>query len=414
MIDVTHTAIEQVEVTYRSGAWEIWCEWPQKTRHTEISTIIRVTWLGDAPPRLVLSSTRLNLLSDSGKGKIGTAMRRVDKSVTDDLIHHIAEDLLAWYRQGGHTDLPKPENRPGQRWLLYPMWPADEGTIVAGGTNTFKSWIGVAAATQASIGHEILRGNTRHPKPTPILYCDWESNRAAFAERLKAVLAGAGLPLEPCVAYRGKLTVPLVDAAETLAEEIVRQGYGGVIIDSLSAAVGGSLVDDDLANQFWNAVAVLRVPALVMAHKSDEAIRRGHKRAFGSVMHENRPRMLWNAQREPGSSTVLWEVVSDNNTGRVGNKLAWRIDVDTVGDDEEQQLEAVTFQAVNPSDVRLAAREGDTLADRIAYAIVEEGPATSKELAEAVGATDASVRKILSRHGDMFGKSGDGMRWVLK
>jgi len=408
--------VDRVEVTYRVGPWELQCAWPQKFRAGDISTIIRITWLGVDPPRLVLSSTRLNILSGSAKSGVATAMRRIVKDAEgcDEIINFMAEDLLEWYRQSSTTRKPTPEPRTGPRWLIYPIWPADEGTIVAAATNSFKSMISVAVAAQATLGHEILRGNTRAPKPAPVLYCDWESTEEAFAERLYAILGGAGLPLEPCVAYRGKITIPLADAAEGIADEIGRHGYKGVIIDSLSAAVGGSLVDDELANQFWNAAAILRVPVLVMAHKSDEAIRRGHKRAFGSVMHENRPRMLWNAQREPDSTTVLWEVVSDNNTGRAGYKVAWEVGIDTEGEDDERRLESVTFQAVNPNDVRLAAKEGDTLADRIGYAIIENGPSTSKELAELVGTSDASVRAQLSRHSEVFTRHPDGTRWDLR
>lgn len=173
-------------------------------------------------------------------------------------------------------------------------------------------------------------------------------------------------------------------------------------------------MDDELANQFWNAVSVLGVPAFVTAHKSEEAIRRGHKRAFGSVMHQNRPRMIWDVRRDPNSGNVVWEVVNDNNTGRKGHKLAWRIDVNTEGNDDEERLESITFEAINPRDVRLAAKEGDTLQDRMVYAIVESGPMLTKELADELHTSVGAVRTQLNRHLTVFAKHADGLRWNLR
>jgi len=406
-------AVGDVDVTYKWTSWEIVATWPQRTRRSDISTVIKVTNNLTDPARLVLSSTRINLMSASAKNSIAVAMRKIDPDRVDELVHDVCENLLDYFKQSGHTTQPTPKQREGERWLIYPMWPITQGTLVAAATNSFKSIVAVAAAVQATRGVEVLRGNTRATNRSPILYVDWEADEHDFGERLYAVLQGAGLPIEPCVAYR-HLYVPLADAAETLAEEIARNQYGGVVIDSLSAAAGGSLVDDELANQFWNAVSLLGVPALVTAHKSEEAIRRGTKRAFGSVMHQNRPRMIWDVRRDPNSTNVVWEVVNDNNTGRKGHKLAWRIDVNTEGADDTERLDSITFEAINPRDVRLAAKEGDTLQDRMVYAIVESGPMLTKELATNLGTSVGAVRTQLNRHLTVFAKHADGLRWDLR
>jgi len=376
-------------------------------------SVIRITYTGTDPHRLVLSSTRINLLSSSAKASLVRAMNGAAKEDTNDqLIQDMAENLLEWFRRSGRTVKPEPKQQEGARWLLYPLWPATQGTLVAGASNSFKSWIGVAAAVQTCTGSEVLRGNTRSPGTAPILYVDWESDEATFGERLFAVLQGAGLPTDPCVAYR-QMTVPLSDAAEALAEEIARNQYGGVILDSLSAAVGGSLVDDELANGFWNAVSYLGVPALVLAHKSADAIAKGTKRAFGSVMHENRPRMVWDATRDPEGSTVKWTVFNDNNTGMKDYQVAWNVDLATEGTDETRRLVSCEFEAVNPHDVREPTQAGDSLKDRIAYELVG-GPLTSGELATFTGISAGSVRKQLSRHTGLFEKHTDGIRWTLQ
>lgn len=410
----TVTPIDQVEVTYQWLAYHVIVSWPERTRSDAISSTVEVVRLDVRPPRLVWSPTRINWLSATAKNSLIRGLQTADKSVAhvDEFVHRIAADIIRRYRQGGTSTVPTPQRQNGARYQLYPLWPSIGGTLVSAATNSFKSWIGIAAAVQCSLGEEILQGNTRQPAPQTAYYLDWETDQQTFAERLYAVLQGADLPLEPCVAYR-QMLAPLADVAESVAEEIARNSYGAVVIDSLSAAIGGSLVDDEAARLFWNATSALRVPALVLAHKSSEAIRKGYKQPFGSVMHRNRPRMIWDAVRQEGEPLVRWEVVDDNNSGRKGQRLAWRINIATEGEHEDERLASVTFQGVNPNDVRVASNEGDTLADKIAYALTS-GPATPKELSEQVGISDSSVRKVLSRYPDLFTKASDGFRWTLK
>lgn len=410
----TVTPIDQVEVTYQWLAYLVTVSWPERTRSDTISSTVEVVRLDVRPPRLVWSPTRINWLSATAKTSLIRSLQTVDKGIAhvDEFVHRIAADIIRRYRQGGTSTVPAPRRQNGARYTLYPLWPSIGGTLVSAATNSFKSWIGIAAAVQCTLGVEVLTGNTSKPTPQTAYYLDWETDEQTFAERLYAVLEGAGQPLEPCVAYR-QMLAPLADTAESVAGEIARNGYGAVIVDSLSAAIGGSLNDDEPARQFWNSLTSLRVPVLVLAHKSSEAIRKGWKQPFGSVQHRNRPRMIWDAVRQEGEPLVRWEVVDDNNSGRKGQRLAWRIDIATEGEHEDQRLSTVTFSGVNPNDVRIAANDGDTLADKIAYALIN-GPATPKELAEQVGITDSSVRKVLSRYPDLFTKDPDGFRWTLK
>lgn len=416
MKDWQVNAVDGIDVTYTWGPWEIHAAWPERNRRGEITTLIRVRHLETDPARQVMSSSRVDLHSWSKKSQIGVAMRRIDKTdkdgKIDQFVHEACENLLEWFQVSGHSVDPMPKQLDGARYLMWPIWPATEGTLVNAASNSFKSWLAVAIAVACSLGVEILKGNTRPTEPIKILYIDWEGHQDTFGERLYAVLQGAGLPLEPCVAYR-RLTTSFADAAVGIAEEVKRRGIGGVIIDSLSAAVGGSLNDDDVAREFWNAVALLDVPVLVLAHKSREAIAKGRKAVFGSAMHENRPRFIWDAVRPdmegPG---VLWEVYNDNNMGMLGHKLAWDVQVDTEGEFEERRLVSATFTATNPNDVSMKAVDGDTLTDEIYLALRADGPLMHRELASAMGANEGSVKTALYRNKALFQKRDDA-RWEL-
>lgn len=405
------TPIDGTEIRYTWTTWELVATWPQPGR--EIQSI--VTILHTATDTLAVGPTRINWLSNSQKTNLGQAMRRLETGnmETDTFIQHVSQDQYRRHRQAGTPTMPIPAPQDGSRWLAYPIWPSVGGTIVGAATNSFKSMIAVALALQIQLGTEILHGNTRATTEAPILYCDWETNQATFAERMHAILKGADLDITPSIAYlkpRGPLSV----VYDQLTDMIRREGYGGVILDSLSAGVGGSLIEDKLANEFWDAVEYLDTPALITAHKSEEAIRRGHKKVFGSVMHHNRPRMIWDAQRDSHNPMVRWEVVNDNNSGLLGKKLAWHVAVATVGEDENERLDSVTFAAKNPQDIRLAANEGDTIADRVAYWLTENGPHTSAEIADGLEMKPNNVRAQLSRHDSLFEKLPDGQRWTIK
>jgi len=409
--------IDRLSVSYRWREIQIETDWPTRTRRGDLLVNLRIWLYTEDPPKLGLSTSRINLYSSSAKGSLIGQIRKLtnhEAATCEELIHHLAEHSVALHKQDGTTTRPIPAQRTGDTHLIYPLWPATGGTLVGAGTNSFKSLVALATAIQASLATEILDGNTRPPaEPQPILYCDWESDEASFAERLYAIARGHGLELAPSVAYK-RLTQPFTDVAPAIRDEVKLHGYKGIVIDSLSAAVGGSLIDDELANLFWNAVAAVETPSLILAHKSQEAIRRNHQRVFGSVMHENRSRMLWDAYREPDSTLVRWEVVSDNNTGRKGQQLAWRVNIANTGEEHERRLDSITITAVNPHDVRQAPNEGNTLADRITYTLTENGPLTSGEIATVLGTSDASVRAQLSRHKTLFTKHGDNHRWALQ
>lgn len=413
---LTRELLENVEVTYTFQQWQIRCSWPEK-RKSDIYTKMKIRDLSSGA--LVLSDSNVNLYTSTRNVAVTAIQNHAPvssgdggKALISQLIHNISDDLITEYRQAGDVTMAVAKRRTGDSHLLYPLWPSTGGTLVAAATNSYKSWIAAAVAVEASTGADILGGNTRPPQtPIPVLYLDWESDLPSFGDRLNGISRGYGLPEDTAIPYK-HLDVPLADVVESLRDKIILHGYRGVIVDSLSAAVGGSLVDDELANKFWNAVSRLGVPALVLAHKSAEAIRKGHQRVFGSVMHENRSRMLWDAYRDTDSPRVKWEIVSDNNTGRTGDKLAWQVDITNEGEYPERHLDTVNFTAVNPDNVNQAPAGQGTLADDIARILTDTGPLTSGELARSIGTTDGTIRKQLSRHGNRFLKLPDS-RWKL-
>jgi hypothetical protein len=395
----------ETHITYQGVT--ITASWPQRTR-TGIDTNVRIDWTGPNP-RLLLSTSRVNLLSTTAKHGLAATLKRADVGFDPDpLVHATAEHLIGIYRAGGTTSKPAPKPRKSGGWLIWPIWPAVGATGVAAAPGSYKSFTAQAIALQLATGAEVLAGNTRTPNTCPVLYLDWEGAEDTFAERSHALQTGMGLDPQPVLHYRHMRT-PLVDAAGQVAEEIARNRIGAVIVDSMSAGISGGMVDDDVVNAFWSAVRQLGVPSLVIAHKSDENIRRKRARFFGSVMSEARVRMAWNVETTD-QGQVVWECFKDNHGRSRGSKLAWQAIFDDEGLDEEAWLRSVSFQAISPTNVAVVP-EGSTVSDRM-RAVLADGPLPQDELALLVGASATTVRTTGNRDKHLFGRDTVG-RWRL-
>lgn len=141
----------------------------------------------------------------------------------------------------------------------------------------------------------------------------------------------------------------LSHSLEDLIDMVQRDQPTAIIVDSMSAAIDGSMNDSDVVNEFWNAVHALGVPTLVITHKSIE--NQKHRRAAfqGSGMSMARVRMAWNAEKSR-EGPVVWTCFKDNHGDGEGNRLAWDVRFHTEG---ENDLASVTIEGMKPNLVRL-------------------------------------------------------------
>jgi len=411
MNDWRVTPIDQVSVTYEWAGWEVECSWPQRVRRHDIITLIRVSNQG----KLVQPTMRLNIFSGSAVNSLARQMRSVLGEDTHGpitgFVHNLVEDLYSWYKLDGRTEYPEPVMREGGQWLVYPLWPTVGITGVSAAPSAFKSLLAQGIALSLVTGTQVLDTTTQIPeKVEKVLYLDWEGDADTFSERLYGLCEGAGLEKKPWLAYK-KMRIPLADAAMGLAEEIGRTETKAVIVDSMSASIGGSLKEDDTVNAFYDAIRQFGVPTLVLAHKSAENIRQRNKRFFGSMMSEARLRMAWNAERAEDGPSVVWEVSKDNISGLEGAKRAWNVLVKSDGAEHHRRMREIIVNGVEPHDVRLKASDSDTLADRV-ESVLAGGPMRVVEIAQAVDGPEASVRTTLNRNQSVFRKAEHG-QWEL-
>ena len=411
--------VEGIEISYRKEGWELHASWPQRGGKHEVVTQVRVDWHG-TNPGIVMSTKRVNILSVSAVNQIITVMNRKigerHDATIDEIVHTMCEDLMRWYKEGKAIDKPDPTKVPEQAgWLMYPIWPAAGATAVAAAPGSYKSFIAEAIGLSLATGTATLHMNTRVPVARQVLYLDWEADADTFASRLGALCRGAGLPEQPWIGYK-QMSARLSDVAIGLSEEIGRNHWEAVIIDSMSAAIGGGMVDDDAVNAFWDAVRALQVPALVIAHKSADNIAKKRARFFGSIMSEARVRMAWNAEKSEVTPHVLWECFKDNNTGHIGDKLGWEVELVTTGEGEHRKLTTVGFTGVNPNNIMLTMeqeQQSDTQSDRLLRLLEQQGPMTTSQIAAKLKTSTNQVRSLLSRHDALFSKDQQN-RWGVR
>lgn len=361
---------------------------------------------------LLVPRTRLNVESSSGREGVerSSRLQGTDRQAFAAFLGRLCDLIGEYHRDSGSIHALRSDRAPeARRWLLYPIWPSEGGTGVAAAPGSLKSYAAQAIAVSVATGVPVLRGHTRTVgDPKRVLILDWEGHRGEAEQRQRALCLGRGVDPEGRVHYR-EMRRPLMDSIHDLVTRVV--DYDGVIIDSVSAAIGGSLLEDDRVNQFWDAVRALGVPALVIAHKSKESSRKRESTIFGSIMNEARIRMGWNVETLPHSTTVRWDCFKDSNGSLLYHRMAWQWEFVNQGAYEDAVLETVQATPVDPKNVALVSNDR-TVADEIGD-VLKDGATTVRELAVTLGRGEQVIRTQLNRHKDRFTKLPDGMRWGI-
>jgi hypothetical protein len=267
-------------------------------------------------------------------------------------------------------DVPKPS--PDQAWTIHGL-PVlrEQPMILFGDGGSGKSLLALSIA-----GELAQRG-------VPTLYADWETSEGDHRERLEQMF---GSPM-PGVLYV-RCESPLAHEADRLRRLVLTHGLQYIILDSVAFGCEGPPEAAESASAYFRAARRLRVGTLLVAHitKSES----GDQRPFGSAFWHNGARSTWFAKRSeadgnPGQMTVgLFNRKS--NAGPLLSARGLRV---SFGDGRI---------SIQPAD--LAASEDFAaklpLWQRMKGAL-DHGPLTLEALAEALGAPEDSLKKVVDR-----------------
>ena len=327
---------------------------------------------------------RVNLASTQGRTAL---IRASDEAVPGlpwrNIVDTSCRQVALHLRRGEPAVAMEPAARVTPRWLVEPLIPHGDMTVLFGDGGAGKSLLALALAVGGLLGQP-LGGPWRVGDVQKVLYLDWESDRETHNERLYGLCQREAIPPERI--YHRKLWRPLTDTLDQVRADADRLGVDLVICDSLGAAAGPEPEGADAAVRTLMALRGLPGTKIVIAHVSKASAEMARSRPFGSVYVQNLARSVIEARRletdddEDSMTVSLYH--RKTNVGRLAKPSAllfsWGIDGGIMVQKSDPDLSSagLTRQIL---DVLLGGNRSVT------------------GLAQELGAKPGSVRTILNR-----------------
>ncbi len=323
---------------------------------------------------------RLNLVSTSGREAVVKKLAAVESAVPWRLmLERACRVTAAAMRKGAPTILLRARPATGPRYLIEPVLPLGETSILFGDGGSGKGFTAVEMALATKTG-ATLPGGLRALHRGEVLYLDYEGDAGELEDRFYRAARGLGVSGDG-IHYR-RMTRALADEAALLRAEISRLGITLVVVDSVAPAAGPEPEGADAANRTMNALRSFGndVTRLVIAHMTHLSAQQkaGGARPFGSVFYWNLARSVWELRRsddDGGDDLVVGLYHRKANRGRlhppIGLRFAFgpdaiilhRADLGEAPDllaraSLPQRIRTVLVSGAQPAEVITAALEG--------------------------------------------------------
>lgn len=288
--------------------------------------------------------------------------------------------------------------------LVVPLLPHNKATILYGDGGVGKSYFAIATGVSVRSGIEIIPG-FRPTRRGGVLYLDYEADDEDLDWRIQQVCSGADI--EPVEFHYRFCTLPIPLNIESVAKVVVQEGIELVIVDSVGAAMGSGHEGGDPAdatNRMFDALRMLKTTILLIDHVPKVQLLAGPMKPYGSTFKVNRARCTWEMRQATSIGDGAIHVAlfhRKSNDGPLTRARGLAVKFEPGG---------VYWQDEDIKDEELASSL--SLADRIEIVLRETAPASAKDVASAVGSSEATVRTILNRNPSRFESVARGA-WVL-
>jgi hypothetical protein len=370
---------------------------------TGLQSYIVIRWVGGVPGPRLLAHHRADLMSSRTVPALTRQIQGNSRGIPEipwsELLTALCFDVLSDHLEGvPPVDLAGVE--PSEhKWLLRPLVGRSGATSILAPGNSGKSLLAMAAALSIATNRTGFLGLSPLAHG-PVLYLDWEATQDDHAERMRALCNGAGVPLPSpgTLLYNpGKGTLAM--SAAEVERICVREAVVLIVVDSVMLARQGDAFGPEDTTRLFAALREIGVPALLVDHKSREAIRKKWKGSYGSVVNDNSIRLSWEFTAKTDLPDGHWqarlEMVKRNNV-RWYPDMAFEFQVDT--DPDTDVMRSLRIRRIAAQTVHQLVEEDAPLRERVLAALERSGTLgmTTKELEEQLGKTAGTIRGRLA------------------
>jgi len=267
------------------------------------------------------------------------------------------------------------------RYLLEPFTLEGLASVLFGRGEAGKSTIALAIGRAVCTG-EALLGHACAPRP--VVYLDYEADDASLKARLKRL---GGVPSDFYYYPGGGIGLP--DQLREVKRFCRKVDAGLLISDSAAYACGKEPERAEAATAYYNALSAIGVASLTIAHTVKTESRDSDRYPFGSIFWSLGARQTWYVQAddEDDHGDVMHLGLFNRKGNERGRRPPFGIRMEFNGGRIDLSQESIQERFEEKLGLKV----------RIRKLLTAQGKMTRAALAEALEATDATVRKTLQR-----------------
>ncbi len=278
----------------------------ERLKRSEFNAFVEV--VVHAGTELTKFSGRLNLSSLSSREGFARTLSRIARNKKEfdshlsEAIELVIEELNRLPRSSSVTEISP---ITGNLMLFEPFLTDKSANLIFGDGGSTKSYICIHIAISMVSG--LPFAGFKPARKCNVLFLDYEDVGGKFADRVNRI--AGGMAIQPSLEdlqnlrYMKAKGVALHDMVPQLKEEILKEKIGLLVIDSAAYACGAEIEKADAVIRYFNALEMLNVASLAIAHVSkgsmnDEKKVKGQQHAIGSIYFHNGPRNIWNVLKK--------------------------------------------------------------------------------------------------------------------